>query len=425
MKKIKQFSLKATLLTIVAALTIGFTGCSDELSGDQTQGKPGYLTVNVKALKPRLSKSTGDGTGDYSVIKDLNVFIFDGTAANNKLQQKYLTGTLASPQTVSMQVGTLPTTAKVVVVANYGSGITGVNTYAQLVALEVETVRDFSTLGLHMTGEANISGTGTYTSYVNIAPVESKITVNWTLAQDAANYVVTGVYVVNAINKTKLPIIRQRSHNAGDWTTVNNASDIAITSNINAGTRTASYGLTPVTGRDYNFYNGMTDLSATSDTYLKDALANTLFTTDPSGTYITDNSTALTTGLHYYVGENYHADLPTAGSGAIFDGTTITNATNANTIVVVRVTPRSDAPAYIKEGGHKYYTYDFRNTSSALNAAATVTNITEGFSVRRKTNYNLTFALTSIGASDPFVRLNTLTVYVTADDWNDGGTVSF
>ncbi len=421
MKKIKQFSLKAMLLTIVAALTIGFTGCSDELSGDQTQGKPGYLTVNVKALKPRLSKSTGDGTGDYSVIKDLNVFIFDGTAANNKLQQKYLTGTLASPQTVSMQVGTLPTTAKVVVVANYGSGITGVNTYAQLVALEVETVRDFSTLGLHMTGEANISGTGTYTSYVNIAPVESKITVNWTLDQDAANYVVTGVYVVNAINKTKLPIIRQRSHNAGDWTTVNNASDIAITSNINAGTRTASYGLTPVTGRDYNFYNGMTDLFSTSDTYLKDTVASTLFTSDASETYITDNSNALTSGLHYYVGENYHADLPTANNGIILPN----NTTNANTIVVVRVTPKSDAPAYIKEGGHKYYTYDFRNTSFALNAAATVTNITEGFSVRRKTNYKLNFALTSIGASNPFIKLNTLTVHVTAEGWNDGGTVPF
>ena len=55
MKKIKQFSLKAMLLTIVAALTIGFTGCSDELSGDQTQGKPGYLTVNVKTLKTRTS----------------------------------------------------------------------------------------------------------------------------------------------------------------------------------------------------------------------------------------------------------------------------------------------------------------------------------------------------------------------------------
>ena len=165
----------------------------------------------------------------------------------------------------------------------------------------------------------------------------------------------------------------------------------------------------------------MTDLSATSDTYLKDALANTLFTTDPSGTYITDNSTALTTGLHYYIGENYHENLPTAGIGHLLS----TNDSNANTIVVVRVTPKSDAPAYIKEGGHKYYTYDFRNTSSALNAAATVTNITEGFSVRRKTNYNLTFALTSIGANDPFVRLNTLTVYVHADDWNDGGTVSF
>ena len=45
MKKIKQFSLKAMLLTIAAALTIGFTGCSDELSGDQTQGKPDRKSV--------------------------------------------------------------------------------------------------------------------------------------------------------------------------------------------------------------------------------------------------------------------------------------------------------------------------------------------------------------------------------------------
>ena len=64
MKKIKQFSLKATLLTIVAALTIGFTGCSDELSGDQTEGKPGYLTVNVKTLKPRASKTPGPALAD-------------------------------------------------------------------------------------------------------------------------------------------------------------------------------------------------------------------------------------------------------------------------------------------------------------------------------------------------------------------------
>ncbi len=414
MKKIKQISLKAMLLTILAVLTIGFTGCSDELSGDQTQGKPGYLTVNVKTLKPRTSKTPTVGANDFKTMNDLNIFIFNAT--DNKLQQKFISGGYTEDAPITMQVGTIPSGSKVVVVANYGSGITGVNTYAQLVALEVETVKDFATDGLHMTGEANITDVvgGGYESYVNVAPVESKITVNWTLAQDAANYVVTGVYVVNAINKTTLPIIRTRA-SAGA------ASDIAISSKINAGTRTASYGLTPVTGRDYNFYNGMTDLSATSDTYLKDALANTLFTTDASGTYITDNSTALTTGLHYYIGENYHADLPTANNGIILPN----NTTNANTIVVVRVTPKSDAPAYIKEGGHKYYTYDFRNTSSALNAAATVTNITEGFSVRRKTNYNLTFALTSIGANDPFVRLNTLTVYVHADDWNDGGTVSF
>lgn len=53
MKKIKQFSLKATLLSLVAVLAIGLTSCSDETSGDQTQGKPGYLTINVKTLKPK------------------------------------------------------------------------------------------------------------------------------------------------------------------------------------------------------------------------------------------------------------------------------------------------------------------------------------------------------------------------------------
>lgn len=414
MKKIKQFSLKAMLLTILAALTIGFTGCSDELSGDQTQGKPGYLTVNVKTLKPRISKSPTIGANDYKTMNDLNIFIFNAT--DNKLQQKFISGGYTEDDPITMQVGTIPDGSKVVVVANYGSGITGVNTYNDLIGMEIETVKDFATDGLHMTGEANITDAvgGGYESYVNVAPVESKITVNWTLAQDADNYVVTGVYVVNAINKTTLPIIRTRA-SAGL------ASDIAISSKINAGTRTASYGLTPVINRDYNFYTGMTDLSATSDTYLKDIISDTAFTTDASGTYVNYNTSMIATGLHYYVGENYHADLPTAGSGAILGS----NATNANTIVVVRVTPKYDAPSYIKEGGHKYYTYDFRNTSSALNAAATVTNITEGFSVRRKTNYNLTFALTSIGANDPFVRLNTLTVYVHADDWNDGGTVSF
>ncbi|MBP1644796.1 MAG: hypothetical protein H6Q16_371 [Bacteroidetes bacterium] len=404
------------LLTIVAVLTIGFTGCSDELSGDQTKGKPGYLTVNVKTLKTRASKTPGAVTADYELMKDLNVFIFDGTAANNKLQQKYVSGTLVSPYDISMQVGTLPGTAKVVVVANYGSAITGVNTYAELVAKEIETVRDFSTLGLHMTGEANISGTGTYESYVNVAPVESKITVNWTLAQDAANYVVTGVYVVNAINKTTLPIIRQRTY-VTDWTAA--ASDIAISSMISAGTRTASCGLTPVTGRDYNFYTGMTDLSATSDTYLKD-LCNS-FTSNVDSTYMTTDADSLNgvIGLHYYVGENYHANLPAANGGNF-----ITNASaNANTIVVVRVTPKSDAPTYIKQMGHKYYTYDFSKNSSLLNAVTA--SITEGFSVRRKTNYKLNFALTSIGASNPFVKLNTLTVHVTAEGWNDGGNVPF
>jgi hypothetical protein len=67
--------------------------------------------------------------------------------------------------------------------------------------------------------------------------------------------------------------------------------------------------------------------------------------------------------------------------------------------------------------GHKYYTYDFSKASSSLNVVTAA--IPEGFSVRRKTNYNLTFALTSIGATVPFVHLNTLSVYVTADPWEN------
>ena len=74
MKKFKQMKLKATLLTILAALTIGFTGCSDELSGDQTQGKPGYLTVNVKTLKPRTSKTPTVGANDFKTMNDLNIW---------------------------------------------------------------------------------------------------------------------------------------------------------------------------------------------------------------------------------------------------------------------------------------------------------------------------------------------------------------
>lgn len=431
MKKIKQFSLKATLLTIVAALTIGFTGCTDEFAGDPTTGKPGYLTVNVKTLKPKVSKSPGDTILDYTLMNDLNIFLFD--ASGNKLQQKYVSGGYTSNTAISMQVGTIPTGSKVVVVANYGSAITGVTTYANLTAKEIETVRNFSTLGLHMTGEANVSGTGTYESHVNVAPVESKITVKWTLAEDAANYVVTGVYVVNAINKTTLPIIRQRSHTGDDWT-ADNASDIAIASNINAGTRTASFGLTPEIGRDYNFYTGMTDLFITSDTYLKDTVASTLFTSSVDSTYMNAGADADSLngviGYHYYVGENYHADLPNANGGIILSD----NTTNANTIVVIRVTPKSDAPTYIKQMGHKFYTYDFSNSIAnnafdyGMTPAGTpiITGWTaaNGFSTKRKTNYNLTFALTSIGASDPFVRLNTLNVYVIADPW-ENSTVGF
>ncbi|MDD2531019.1 MAG: hypothetical protein PHN41_07285, partial [Bacteroidales bacterium] len=210
MKKIKQFSLKATLLSLVAVLAIGLTSCSDEMSGDQTQGKPGYLSINLKTLQPKQSKVGGDGANDYETINDLNIFVFDGTSHNLLLNKHYTYGTPVTDgtQTENISVNSLPADAYVVVVANYGQRIDTVTTYAGLQSIPIETVRDFANLGLHMTGKANIETSTdgySYISNVNIAPVESKITVNWTLTDDVlANYNVTGIYIVNAINKTTL-----------------------------------------------------------------------------------------------------------------------------------------------------------------------------------------------------------------------------
>ena len=43
---------------------------------------------------------------------------------------------------------------------------------------------------------------------------------------------------------------------------------------------------------------------------------------------------------------------------------------------------------------------------------------TDGFSVRRKTNYSLTFNLENIGTDKPFERLRDLKVNVTAEGWD-------
>ncbi|MDD4684172.1 MAG: hypothetical protein PHD45_02960 [Bacteroidales bacterium] len=416
MKKIKQFSLKAMLLTIVAALTIGFTGCSDELSGDQTQGKPGYLTLNLKTLKPLQSKVSGDGAGDYQIIKDLNIFVFDGTSHGLLLNKyfTYATSITDGTQTENISVNSLPANAYVVVVANNGSRIDDITTYSDLEEIEIVTVRNFEDLGLHMTGKANIETSTdgySYKSNVNIAPVESKITVNWTLTDDVlANYNVTGIYIVNAINKTTLPIIRDHVFTPGVWAA---ASDVTIASNINPATRTASTGLVPQTPfttypSDYNFYTG---LSTVEEQYLKDEV----LASDLSGEVLIATPTSLLSGsYHYYMGENY-SDISTLDAG---DGGFITNASaNANTLVVVRITPKSTAPEYIRTMGHKYYTYAFKADSDPTNNAITGI-IADGFSVRRKTNYTLTFTLSNIGTDRPFERIRSLQVNVEADPWD-------
>lgn len=402
MKNLKQFRLKALLLTIVAALTIGFTGCSDDLSGDQTEGKPGYLTINLKTLQPKQTKVAGDVTTDYQTIKNLNIFVFN--ASHNLILNKYYdapTVTSGVVDQIDIRVNTLPTGAYVVAVANYGSRITTVTNLASLTNLEVSTVKDFAADGLYMTGQADITTDTTgfiYTSNVKVAPIVSKITVQCILTEDvSAWYDVTGIYVVNAIDTTKLPIIRKNTGNGA-------GSDNTILSLITPTAKTASSGLPTITDaatgllRDYNFYTGLTgDVS-----------------------FLKNEGPSLSGLYHYYVGENYHAALPTtAGTGAL-----VTNASdNANTLIVVKVTPKSSGvPDYITAMGDKYYTYDLSNAIANNAYNVNSTNITgwtadDGFSTKRKTNYTVTFNLSQLGADKPYIRMKTLKVNVEAQGW--------
>lgn len=221
-------------------------------------------------------------------------------------------------------------------------------------------------------------------------------------------YDLTGIYIVNAIDKTKLPIIRT---NTGSGSGNNNT----ITSLITPAIKTASSGLPTITDdltglhRDYNFYTGLIG----NVTYLKDEGTPLALTAGISGFY------------HYYVGENYHAALPTnAGSGAL-----ITNATaNANTLIVIKVTPKATAPQYIQTMGAKYYTLDLNNAIAqntydyAGTSIASWINNTFGFSTKRKTNYAVTFNLSQIGSDKPYIRMKDLNVNVTAQGWDDAST---
>ena len=422
MKKIKQFSLKATLLTIVAALTIGFTGCSDELSGDQTQGKPGYLTINVKTLKPLQTKLSGAHNEDYKKITTMDIFVFN--ASDQVIIHKFESpNTSTGSANLEIPVNQLEGTEYVVVVANYDGGVamTGVTDYASLIAKDINTVKDFSATGLHMTGRANIETVGGGTSYISnvrIAPVEAKITVKWTTADVADYYDVTGVYVVNAISKTKLPIIRQNTWNSTDgWAnSITSLTNILPTDYINyknTASRTALNGLSTIITApnvsNFDFYN----LNATTSTLLYDEPVGPATSLSSSDDY------------HYYVGENY------SNNTGVGTGIVVANANNANTLVVIKVTPKTGAPQYILDLGDRYYTYEFDKTSTYVDATHLGQNgenlgvtITEGFSVRRKTNYTLTFNLSGMGAEDPYTRVRTLTVNVQADAWDDEGVTA-
>lgn len=426
--------LKAMLLTIVAILSLGFASCSDELSGDQTQGKPGYLTINLKTLKPLQTKVAGLNTDDYKSIKNLNIFVFDGTTNNLLLNKYYTYGDTVNDgtQTENISVSSLPANAYVVVVANYGLRIDTVTTYAGLQSIPIETVRNFATLGLHMTGKANIEVTNngySYVSNVSIAPVESKITVDWVLTDDVlAYYDVTGVYVVNAINKTNLAIVRENTYTTS-WGTPGNITPAGFI-NVIGTSRTASTGLAAVDSRDYNFYGAM----ALNTTYLSDEVAPAAILGTAGHEYLNATYTTLAP-THYYVGENYsnNAGAPNAGAGTILADAAANAGTHENTLVVIRVTPLNGAPAYIKAMGHKYYTYEFTKASTYVDSGNLGVNganlgsgtiATDGFSVRRKTNYTLIFGLANLGATNPFERLKSLQVNVEADAW-DPASVSF
>lgn len=406
MKKIKQFSLKAMLLTILAALTIGFTGCSDELSGDQTQGKPGYLTLNLRTIKPKQTKFTGANATDYATVKDFNVFVVDG---DNILFSKYvkdgvggvtLSSVPAASNSVTLQVGNLPASAKVVVIANWGSRITDETTLTGLKAKTVTTVDEFDAdNGLVMTGEGAITASGlSYTSAVTVSPVSSKITVKWntTTGSEVDQYFdITGIYIVNAIKQTTLPIV--------GGTTINSLI-VPTTKLVSTGYDYSSLA-TPL---EYHLYGGPgLTLDATS---LSDVASQ-----------IPQN-----TAYHYYVGENYHRDIPTtAGGGAIYNETT-TNNSNANTLILIEATPNGAGEA-IYGAGARYYTYALSNaiTNNAFDygmAPAGTPIITgwtavNGFSTKRKTNYIVNFTLDNPGTLNPFEQIRTLTVTVTATGW--------
>lgn len=406
MKKIKQFSLKAMLLTILAALTIGFTGCSDELSGDQTQGKPGYLTINLKTLKPKQTKTSADLSQDYKKINNLNVLVYRG---ENLLIKKYLTTqtsgaaftTDASVNIIEINVGDLdPATDSVVVIANYGDipAATNITTKTNLQNnIEVPTVGDFSTSGLVMTGIANITTTDdlVYASAVKVAPVVSKISVKWTSTGDAAFYKITGIYIVNAIDHTKLPIVLDRGSNRG------------ITSLLTPASKTASSGITVIdndAARDYDIY------AHSLSSYLSDVA--------------TTDSLSYTNIFSYYVGENYHENLPARGEGELL---TDNDSQNANTIILIKAEPKENAPAWIVSGGPKYYTYDLNvdlaSPTGTFNSPNAISGFaTSGFSTKRKTNYIVNFSLANVGTTNPFERVGKLTVNVTAQGWDDATT---
>lgn len=250
-----------------------------------------------------------------------------------------------------------------------------------------------------------------YAATVKIAPVEAKITVNWNITpgSNADYYDVTGVYVVNAIAQTTMPIILNTTlapatGNINPTTTTNNISLVGAT-------RTAMTGLAAVANRDFNFYT-----MAINNSFLSDSIG--IY----PATVLDEAYTPMAKPFHYYVGENYNTDVvpATAGAGAIRTDNTLQNE---NTLVVIRVTPKSDAPAYIIAMGHKYYTYELTETSNAINNTNLGSVPTTGFSVRRKTNYLLTFNLSEMGADEPFTRLSTLNVSVQAQGW-DPATVN-
>lgn len=440
MKNLKQFRLKALLLTIVAALTIGFTGCSDELSGDQTQGKPGYLTINLKTLKPNQTKLSGAHGTDYNKISTMDIFVFNAfdQVLIHKFSTPNATGGTAS---LDIPVNQLDGTEYVVVVANYdgpntgANGMTGIVDIDDLNAVEINTVQDFNAVaskGLHMTGKANIETTATgYISNVNIAPVEAKITVNWVFGTTelSNNFKVTGIYVVNAITKTTLPIIRNRVFTPGTWAAASNILPEDFINFSGTTNRTASTGFVipaTQTTSDFNLYDAL----GTANSLLKD---ETVY----NGT-ATGDTLASSTNHHYYVGENYSNNVvPTVNS--LLTAITIPHVatatpTHANTIVIIKATPTTPGAA-IYGAADRYYTYEFDKMSAEINrynvadpnitlgGQIAATDATEvGFSIRRKTDYKLTFNLNSVGATEPFRRVRTLRVNVQAEGWDDGTT---